>query len=150
MSADTTYASVVQRRQDGNAAVPTGKSLDIESGGALKIAGTDKTSALSAAVTTPVAGIAASYKVARGQLTTASATDTVVTGLATVVSAVACLDDNPSDDPEWVSCTIGDQAGSPAAGSIIVKTWKNTAGNDPTPAAATTFSKKVNWIAVGT
>lgn len=40
MAADTTYPSSVQIRQDGNAVVPTGKSLDIESGGALKIAGT--------------------------------------------------------------------------------------------------------------
>lgn len=87
--------------------------------------------------------------IARGQLTTASAADTVVTGLSSVVAAVACLDDDPSDDPELVSCTIGDQAGTPAAGSIIIKTWKNTGGTDPTPAAATTFSKKVNWIAIG-
>ena len=40
MAADTTYPSVVQIRQDGNLAVPTGKSIDIESGASLKIAGT--------------------------------------------------------------------------------------------------------------
>lgn len=84
-----------------------------------------------------------------GQLTTVTATDTVVTGLAKVISVVACLDDNPGDNPEWVSATIGDQAGAPAAGSVIIKTWQNTSGSDPTPVAATTFSKKVNWIAVG-
>ena len=94
-------------------------------------------------------GYAAGYKIARGQLTTASATDTVVTGLATVVSAVASYDTDPGDANFLVSCTIGDQAGTPAAGSIIVKTWK-TDGADPTPSAATSFSKKVNWIAVGT
>lgn len=97
----------------------------------------------------PVA-LGSAQKIARGQLSTASAADTVVTGLATVVSAVVSLDADPSDDPEWVSCTIGDQAGTPAAGSIIIKTWKNTGGTDPTPAAATTFTKKVNWIAIGT
>ena len=96
------------------------------------------------------AGVAAGYKIARGQLTTATAADTVVTGLATVVAAVACLDSDPVDDPFMCSCTIGDQAGTPAAGSIIIKTWKNTGGTDPTPAAAGTFSKKVNWIAIGT
>lgn len=84
-----------------------------------------------------------------GQLTTVTATDTVVTGLAKVIAVVASLDDNPGDNPEWVSATIGDQAGAPAAGSVIIKTWQNTAGNDPTPAAATTFGKKVDWIAVG-
>jgi predicted RecA/RadA family phage recombinase len=89
------------------------------------------------------------FKVAAGQIATATAADTVVTGLGTVVSAVATLDSDLGDDPEWVSCSIGDQAGAPAAGSIIIKTWKNTAGNDPTPTAAATFSKKVNWIAFG-
>jgi hypothetical protein len=48
-----------------------------------------------------------------------------------------------------VSASIGDQAGSPASGSFLLKTWKNTGGTDPTPAVATTFSKKVNWIAIG-
>lgn len=49
MSADATMPAVAcQRRQDGNAAVPSGKTLDIESGGALAIAGVDVTSKLSA------------------------------------------------------------------------------------------------------
>ncbi len=99
---------------------------------------------------TVVGGVAEGYKVARGQHTTVAASDTVVTGLSTVVAAVACLDSDPGDDPMFATASIGDQAGSPAAGSILVKTWKNTGGTDPTPAAATTFSKKVNWIAIGT
>lgn len=40
MAADATYPSVVQVRQDGNMAVPTGKSIDIESGATLKSGGT--------------------------------------------------------------------------------------------------------------
>jgi len=96
-----------------------------------------------------VAGVAGGYKVARGQHTTVAASDAVVTGLATVVAAIAVLDSDPSDDPFLVSCSIGDQAGAPAAGSILVKTWKHD-GTDPTPVAASTFSKKVNWIAIGT
>lgn len=145
MAVDTTYPSVVQIRQDGNLAVPTGKSIDIESGGALKVAGSDRTSALS----TAPAAVAAGYKIARGQHTTVAASDTVVTGLTTVVAAVASLDSDPGDDPFLVSCSIGDQAGTPAAGSILIKTWKHD-GTDPTPTAAGTFSKKVNWIAIGT
>jgi hypothetical protein len=39
MTADATYPDSFQVRQDGNAVVPTGKSLDIESGGAFKVAG---------------------------------------------------------------------------------------------------------------
>ncbi len=33
MAVDGTYPSVVQRRQDGNMYVPTGKSLEVEAGG---------------------------------------------------------------------------------------------------------------------
>lgn len=40
MAADATYPSVVQTRQDGNMAVPTGKYIDIESGATLKSGGT--------------------------------------------------------------------------------------------------------------
>lgn len=83
-----------------------------------------------------------------GQHTTVAAVDTVVTGLAVVTRVVATLDSDPGDDPEMVSASIGDQAGSPAAGSVYIKTWKNGA-TDPTPAAATTFSKLVNWTAWG-
>lgn len=85
-----------------------------------------------------------------GQHSTVAAVDTIITGLKTVAAVIVSMDDDPSDDPEWVSATIGDQAGSPAAGSFNLKSWKNTSGTDPTPVAATTFSKKVNWIAIGT
>lgn len=90
-----------------------------------------------------------SIKTARGQLTTVTAADTVVTGLASVAVVVCSLDSDPTDNPEWATATIGDQAGSPAAGSVIIKTWQNTSGSDPTPTAATIFAKKVNWIAIG-
>ena len=89
-------------------------------------------------------------RVARGQHTTVTASDTVVTGLTTVVAVVASLDSDPVDDPFMVTASIGDQAGTPAAGSVLIRTWKNTGGTDPTPAAAGTFSKLVNWIAIGT
>jgi hypothetical protein len=92
---------------------------------------------------------ATQLRVVSAQATTVAASDTIVTGLAKVVAVVASLDSDPSDDPEWVSASIGDQAGTPAAGSFLLKSWKNTGGTDPTPAAATTFSKKVNYIAVG-
>jgi 3D (Asp-Asp-Asp) domain-containing protein len=106
--------------------------------------------ASAAALNAVSGGVAAGYKIARGQLTTVTAADTVVTGLATVVAVVASLESDPVDDPFMVSAQIGDQAGAPAAGSVIIKSWKNTGGTDPTPLAATTFSKKVNWIAIGT
>lgn len=108
------------------------------------------TAAATLALLGGTAGVATGYKIARGQQTTVTASDTVVTGLATVVAVIASLDSDPVDDPFMCSASIGDQAGAPAAGSILIKTWKNTGGTDPTPLAATTFSKKVNWVAIGT
>lgn len=87
-------------------------------------------------------------RVVGGQHTTVTATDTVVTGLARVDAVVASYDTDPADANTYVSATKGDQAGSPAAGSIIIKTWKQS-GTDPTPIAADAFTKLVNWIAIG-
>lgn len=144
---DNTYQPKVYRTSGGDKqVVASGGEIDIETGGAIKVGGVDKTSALGGAI----AGIAAGYKIARGQFTTVSASDTVVTGLATVIAVIASLDSDPLDDPFMCSASIGDQAGAPAAGSILLKTWKNTTGTDPTPLAATTFAKKVNWLAIGT
>lgn len=151
MAADTTIMPKIQHRNGGDLlAVASGGILDVESGGALKLAGTDVTALLAAAVANPVGGVSAGYKIKIGRSTTVAAEDTIATGLAMVVAVIASLDSDPVDDPFMVTATIGDQAGSPAAGSFILKTWKNTGGTDPTPAAATTFSKVVNWIAIGT
>lgn len=99
---------------------------------------------------TVVGGVAAGYKIARGVHTTVAASDTVVTGLATVVSIHCTIQTDPDDDLALVSATIGDQAGTPAAGSVLIKTWKNASATDGTPIAATAFSKAINWIAIGT
>ena len=50
-------------------------------------------------------------RTARGQHTTVAASDTVLTGLTKVVSVVASLDSDPTDNPMLVSASIGDQAG---------------------------------------
>jgi hypothetical protein len=98
----------------------------------------------------PIAlALTAGLKVVAGQATTVTASDTIATGLALVVAVVAGFDSDPVDDPLYVSASIGDQAGSPDAGSFILNTWKDTSGSDPTPVAASTFSKKINWIAIG-
>lgn len=87
-------------------------------------------------------------RMAAGVHTTVTAADTVVTGLQQVVAVVATFQTDPADANTYVSATIGDQAGAPAAGSVIIKTWKQS-GTDPTPIAADAFSKAVNWIAFG-
>lgn len=93
--------------------------------------------------------VAAGYKIARG-VASITGTGTVVTGLATVVAIVA----TPATDPDGValaavSATIGDQAGAPAAGSVVLKAWKVTATGNATLIAATA-AVSVNWVAVGT
>lgn len=88
-------------------------------------------------------------KVVAGQSTTVAASDTVSSGLRKVLYAVASLEDAPVIGCDRAQATVGDQAGTPAAGSFLLKTFKPTAAGDATPIAATTFGKKVNWIVVG-
>jgi hypothetical protein len=128
------YQPKTYRKQGGDEfVVANGGKITFESGGGLA----------------DIFAAAGQKRMAWGQATTVAAVDTIVTGLGALVMVVACLDSDPGDDPEWVSASIGDQAGTPAAGSFLLKSWKNTGGTDPTPAAATTFGKKCNWIAVG-
>lgn len=89
------------------------------------------------------------YRIARGVHTTVDANDTVVTGLNTVVSVVVAFKDPPVEAGKFVSADIGDQAGSPDAGSFLLKSHKDTDA-DAAIVDATTFSLEVNWIAIGT
>lgn len=97
-----------------------------------------------------VEGVAGGYKIARGVATIGTASDTVVTGLATVVGVVVSLVGDPSLTHMWSTATVGNQSGAPAAGSIIIKSWKPTATGDVTPIAADTVFANVAWIAIGT
>lgn len=99
-------------------------------------------------LTNPVVGAGSGYKVARG-VASITGSGTVATGLTTVVSIVV----TPQSDLDGTglagcSGTIGDQSGSPAAGSVILKCWKITAADNGALIAATA-AKSVNWIAVG-
>lgn len=87
-------------------------------------------------------------KVARGVASITGSGD-VVTGLTTVVAVVATLQSDAALTGHLVTATIGDQAGTPAAGSVTVKVWKPTSAGDCTPIASVA-AKSVNWIAVGT
>jgi hypothetical protein len=66
------------------------------------------------------------------------------------LAAIASLEDAPALGLMSAQAVVGDQAGAPAAGHILLKTWKATAANDGTPIATTVFGKKVSWIAIGT
>lgn len=88
-------------------------------------------------------------KVVSGQSTTVAASDTIATGLKKVLYAVASFEDAPVIGAAYAQATVGDQVAAPVTGSFLLKTFKPTAAGDATPIAATTFGKKVNWIAVG-
>jgi hypothetical protein len=91
----------------------------------------------------------ADLKIASGQHTTVTASDTVVTGLRKVLYSVASLESSPVLTVDRATAVVGNQSSAPAAGSILVKTWMPTGTGDATPVAATTFSKLVNWMALG-
>lgn len=84
-----------------------------------------------------------------GTHTTVAAVDTVVTGLAVVLAIIVSPDSDPIDAASSVTATAGDQAGTPAAGSVLINSWMMTSDADVTLKVATTFSKKVGWVAFG-
>lgn len=102
-----------------------------------------------------VRGLANGVRVAAGVQDISAATHTVVTGLATVLAVVASYQSNPSRDQLWVSASPGDQAGTPDAGSFILKTWQSDESGSvaweaiPIPTNNFAGSPKVAWIAVG-
>lgn len=98
-------------------------------------------------VTTSIITTAGGGRIARGQHTTVAASDTVVSGLGALALVVVSLNDDPVAGAQFVTASIGDQAGAPAAGSFLLKTWKATAAGDTAQIAATTFGKKVGWVA---
>lgn len=91
--------------------------------------------------------ITTEQKMVRGQWTTVAASDTVPTGLAEVQFVLVSFDSDPVAGAQFVTATVPSQVSSP--GNITIKTWKDTATADTAKIAATTFSKLVNWIAIG-
>ena len=105
------------------------------------------TSATGAATVTTKASISAG-KIAAG-VAAITGSGTVVTGLASVVAVVATMAADASlTNGHEVTASVGDQAGAPAAGSVILKVWKATASGDATPIASAA-AVNVNWIAFG-
>lgn len=98
-----------------------------------------------------LAGTAAGLKVAFGEHVQVAASDTIVTGLTTVV-AVTVTPRTRTVKQLFFNASVGDQAGTPVAGSILITSQKPTAVNDVTPIAAVDFTDniKVNWAAFGT
>lgn len=98
-------------------------------------------------VSSALKGVAAGYKLARGEgALDASNPTPITTGLATIVSAVVTLKGTaaPGDNTSVLTVDF-----SGADGTLNVYGWKNTAGNDPT-LVASTGTESFEWIAIGT
>jgi hypothetical protein len=83
------------------------------------------------------------YKFATGRHTTVTANDAIATGLKHCEGITVSLESDPVDGAMLATGVPG------AAGAANIKTWANTGGTDPTPAAGSVFGKVVNWIAWG-
>lgn len=122
--------------------------LNVASGGALKIAGTDKTSAVSAAVTNPVAGVGAGYRIARGTVTLDGSNPTPAShGLTTVVACPALSVSGtaaPGLDPVGFSQSVD------ANGNLNIYAWKHSSSSDPTLIASTNSAVILHWACTGT
>lgn len=127
--------------------VKSGGRINFRTGAALKINDVDATPSVAALITAKnVQGVGSGYKIARGVHLQVAASDTVATGLATVVAAFVSHVQSPTVKQTYVSTTIGDQDEAPPAGSILIEVWKNPG----TPSDDLTENLSYNWIAVGT
>jgi len=90
-----------------------------------------------------VAPAAAGYLLKAAQHTTVNAVDTVASGMTTILSAIAVMDSDPiTAEAEFATCEI-------SGTDIKIKTWELNEAAPNTLVAATTFSKKVNYIIIG-
>jgi hypothetical protein len=138
-------ANVANYNEQGGARTVIGGEIDIVSGGALKIAGADKTAALAAAVAAPTAGVAAGYLVARGETALDGSNPTpVVTGLSTVTGFSATLKGSAAPGVGTTTLTY-----TSSAGTVSVYAWKPTSNSDPT-LIASTGTETFGWTAIGT
>lgn len=130
----------------GLLSIRNGGALNIETGGALKFNGVD----MSGPDALAIAGVAAGYKIARGEVTLDGTNPTpITTGLATVVAAVVCHKKatTPGLDPTHFTVDYG---GAVTAGELDVYAWKPTASGNVTLIASTDNASVISWIAIGT
>jgi hypothetical protein len=95
-------------------------------------------------------GVAAGYKIARGEATLDGGNPTpIVTGLATVVAAAVTNKRATTPGLDPTDFTI-DYGGGVTAGTINLYAWKPTASGDVTLIASTDANDVISWVAVGT
>lgn len=147
MATDPTYVPKIHGDGPDAVTVESGGVFDFLAGSELRFAGTDKRAALAAAVSTPTAGVAAGYKIARGETALDGSNATpVATGLATVIAFVAMLKGTAA--PGLGTCCLTSNIAG-AAGNVDVYAWKPTGAGDCT-LIASTGTESFYWVAIGT
>jgi len=137
---DASYQALNYTKQGGDTTI-IGGTLDIATGGVLKIDGVDQTAALA----TAPAAVAAGYKIARGSTALDGSNPTpVTTGLTTIVSATVSLRGTSAPGVGTSVLTTG-----VSSGTLNVYAWKVTGSGDCT-LIASTGTETFDWIAVGT
>ena len=141
---DATFQAKIYKTQGGDKlVVAAGGVMDFEAGTGLTIAGTDRTAALA----TAPAGVAAGYKVSRGEIALGGTNPTAVaTGLSMVIAFTATLKGTAAPGV-GTSVLTANIAG--AAGNTNVYAWNPTSNADPT-LIASTGTESFYWIAIGT
>lgn len=146
--ADLTYQPQgVYTKQGGlEMIVAADGQITVESGGVIMIGSEDITAALA----TPVAGVAAGYKVARGATALDGSNPTpVISGLATVVSVTGVIKTPTAPGVGTSIVTFDASTTGLAAGTFNMYAWKPT-GTADAALIASTGTETVYWIAVGT
>lgn len=145
---DVTYGAKVYEKQGADQlVVASGGSINIESGGALQVAGVDMTAAIAALPpsTNYAIGAASGYKVARGETALDGTNPTPVAhGLTTCIAFVATLKGTaaPGVGTSVLTANIN-------GANVDVYAWKPTSNADPT-LIASTGTESFYWVAVGT
>lgn len=147
VSADWSGGDLYLKDASGNSIAKidgTNRALDIPSGSAFKIAGTAVTTALA----TAPAAVAAGYKIARGTTALDGSNPTpVTTGLSTVVAATVSLEGSSAPGVGTSVLTVATT--NYATGALAVYAWKVTGTGDAT-LIASTGTETFEWIAIGT
>lgn len=121
--------------------VESGGVFNVASGGALKIGGTDRTTALS----TAPAAVAAGYRIARGETPLGGTNPTAVTtGLSTITGCSLTLKVTSAPGLGTSVVTYGS-----SSGTMNMYAWKPTSNADPT-LIASTGTETIGWVCVGT
>jgi hypothetical protein len=131
----------------GTINVPSGGVLNIKSGGAIQNDGV-AINLTDSGVTNAVAGVAASYKVARGTVTLDGTNPSSATTGLTAILACTVTDKRstaPALDP--TAFTIATAA---VAGRLDIYAWKPTGSGDATLIASTDADDTIDWVCVGT